>query len=44
MDLGTPMVKWITLDPCTQLSESDSKQYNDFEICERKIITFKKTQ
>ena len=27
-------IKWTTLDPCTSLSESDSKQYTNFEFCD----------
>ena len=28
-------IKSTTLDPCTSLSESDSKQYTNFEFCEK---------
>jgi hypothetical protein len=28
-------MKWTSLDPCTCLSESDSKVYNNFEFCEQ---------
>ena len=27
---------WIALDPCLELSESDSKLYTDLEFCEEK--------
>ena len=31
------MVKWTTLDPCSGLSESDSKLYTNLEIYEIEI-------
>ena len=33
---GASMVKWTTLDPCSSLSESDPKQYTNFEFYEIK--------
>ena len=36
-ELGASMVKWTTLDPCSTLSESDPKQYTNFEFYEIKI-------
>ena len=41
--MGASTVKWTTLDPCTGLSESDSKLYTNFEFCEEKIINNLKT-
>lgn len=32
MWMGASMIKWTTLDPCTCLRESDSKQYTNFEF------------
>ena len=34
---GASTVKWTTLDPCSSLSESDPKQYTNFEFYEIKI-------
>ena len=31
------MVKWTTLDPCSDLSESDPKLYTNFEFYEIEI-------
>ena len=33
-ELGASMVKWTTLDPCSGLSDSDSKLYTTFEFYE----------
>jgi hypothetical protein len=33
---GASTVKWTTLDLCIGFSESDSRQYNNYEICEGK--------
>ena len=33
MHLGASTVKLTIVDPCIRLSESDSKQYTDFEFC-----------
>ena len=38
--MGASTIKWATLDPCTCLSGSDSKQYTDFKICAKNIIFF----
>jgi hypothetical protein len=35
---GASTVKWIAPDPCLVLSESDSKLYSNFELCEEKIL------
>jgi hypothetical protein len=35
--LGASTVKWTALDPCSGLSESDPKQYTNFEFYEIKI-------
>ena len=35
--LGANTIKWIALDPCSGLSESDPKQYTNFEFYEIKI-------
>jgi hypothetical protein len=35
--MGASTVKWTTLEPCIGLSESNSKLYTNFEICEDKI-------
>ena len=35
--LGASTVKWIALDPCIGLSESDTK-FTSFEFCERKDL------
>ena len=40
---GASMVKWTTCDSCTHLSENDSKQYTNFEICENKDHEISKT-
>jgi hypothetical protein len=37
LPLGASTVKWTTLDPCSGLSESDPKQYTNFEFYEIKI-------
>jgi hypothetical protein len=34
---GASTVKWTALDPCLGLSESDPKQYTNFEFYEIKI-------
>ena len=34
--MGASTVKWTTLEPCIGLSESNSKLYINFEICEDK--------
>ena len=34
---GASTVKWTALDPCSGLSESDAKLYNNFEFYEIKI-------
>jgi hypothetical protein len=34
---GASTVKWTALDPCSGLSESDPKQYTNFEFYEIKI-------
>ena len=34
--MGASTVKWVDLDPCTSLRESDSKQFTNFEFCEEK--------
>ena len=36
-DLGANTVKWITLDPCLGLSESDPKLYTNFKFHEIEI-------
>ena len=33
---GFSTIKWTTLDPWRSLSESDSKQFTNFEFCEKK--------
>jgi hypothetical protein len=35
--MGASTVKWTALDPCSGLSESDPKQYTNFEFYEIKI-------
>ena len=37
-EAGASTVKWIAPDPCPMLSESDSKLYSNFELCEEKIL------
>jgi hypothetical protein len=34
---GASTVKWIALDPCSSLSESDPKLYTNFEFHEIEI-------
>ena len=36
-DKGASIVKWTTLDPCSDLSESDPKLYTNFEFYEIEI-------
>ena len=36
-EMGASTVKWIALDPCSCLSESDPKLYNNFEFHEIEV-------
>jgi hypothetical protein len=37
MQVGASTVKWRALDPCSGLSESDSKLYTNFDLYEIEI-------
>ena len=32
--MGASIVKWTISDPCLEFSESDSKLYTNFELCD----------
>ena len=40
---GANTIKWTIVDPCVGLTESDSKLYTNFEVCEERIHKHLKT-